>query len=751
MTFFSTRRVAALTALVATFFFASLAWADVDTPPSAHDSGIHVHGHPQTEVHLLTEYEEVRPGDRFRVGVLFTLEDDWHIYWENPGDAGLPTQINWEADEFEFGPLQWSAPGVYPEAGGELITFGYDGEVLLYSVVDVAEDASGDVELSATIEYLACRNECVGDEHQLSRTISIGEQIVPADGAVRKLFDDYAMQVPQRWDAVGIDARAEKTDDDRATLEIVLCDDASNCPDMDVVYEELEFAFVNTADSQAEVEVRSIDAHPTAPLGWELELDVLSEVPVEPLHLAGVIRLDDGHGAVLPVHIATPLLKAGHDFGDADDPSVAPDVPDEDSAPAPAPTDGDSPSLIYVLLLAFLGGLILNLMPCVFPVLAIKVSSFTELVQQERTSIYANAAAYTGGISASMLALGAVVVALRVGGTQVGWGFQFQQPMFLAVLSMVIVVFALNTFGVFQVSMKPGSLADTAEGSTGLKRSFAEGILAVVLATPCSAPFLGTAVGFALTANAATILLIFFVLGIGLASPFVALTLFPGAARLLPKPGPWMGHFKTVLGFALLAAAIWLVWIVGRLGGVDAMAQLMGFLAVLSLATWIFGLVQYRPRDRTKALSLATALVIVAAGAYLFFPLPDAAPTDKQPVVAAEDGPIHWIPWSKEEVDKQLDENRAIFVNFTADWCLTCKANERNTLQNDRVINAALANDVAMLKADWTDGDETIRAEIESFGKGGVPMYLFYAAGEEEPEVLPEVLTPQMLVNRFEN
>ncbi len=724
-------------------FAAPLAWADIEVPPSAYDSGIHEHGHAQTEVRLLTEYEQVRPGDEFRVGVLFRLEPDWHIYWENPGDAGLPTQISWGAEGLDIKDLQWSAPGVYPEADGTLTTFGYDGEVLLFSRAVVSDDATGSIELSADVEYLACRTSCLQDDHQLSRTITVGDEAVPADDEIRRLFDDYAMQVPQRADAVGIEAHAEKIDDESALLHIVLCEEETlDCPAMELVYEEVKYAFVTAAESEVLVDVAEITDHPTAHLGWTFELNLKKQHPIEPPQLSGVFRLDDGYGSLLPIHVTTALMDAPYGADEAGE--VA------DGTSPLTPVDDKPLSLFFVLIFAFLGGLILNLMPCVFPVLAIKVASFTELVQKDRQSIFANAAAYTGGITASMLALGLAVVGLQLGGTQVGWGFQFQQPLFLVALTIIIVLFALNTFDLFQVSVGANSLAEKAESTTGARRSFAEGILAVVLATPCSAPFLGTAVGFALTANAATILLVFVVLGLGLASPFVVLTMIPGAARILPKPGAWMGHLKTFLGFALLAAAIWLVWLVGRLAGVDAMGRVLGFLGALSMATWLFGVVQYRAWDKVKAFTVALAITIVAVAATLTFPIDATPPQRGGEVAAVEEGEIHWLEWSHDAVDEQRDAGRAVFVDFTADWCLTCQANLRNAIDTESVRESIADNDVAMFKADWTHPDETIRAEIESYGKAGVPMYLFYGPGDSTPEVLPELLTQGMLIERFQ-
>ena len=263
--------------------------------------------------------------------------------------------------------------------------------------------------------------------------------------------------------------------------------------------------------------------------------------------------------------------------------------------------------------LAFGGGLILNLMPCVFPVLAIKVTSFTNVVHESKSTILSHGAAYTGGIVGSMLALGLVVVGLRTAGKQVGWGFQFQEPLFIVALCVILVLFALNLFGVFEVSVGATDLADKAEHAHGLRRSVMEGILAVVLATPCSAPFLGTAVGFALASSAATILAVFAMLGFGLAAPFVVLTLSPGWAKILPRPGTWMVVLKQLLGFALLGTVIWLFWILGQTVGVDGLVQLLIFLSVVALAAWFYGTIQYKYEGGAKIAMTSLALVALAA------------------------------------------------------------------------------------------------------------------------------------------
>jgi thiol:disulfide interchange protein DsbD len=405
-----------------------------------------------------------------------------------------------------------------------------------------------------------------------------------------------------------------------------------------------------------------------------------------------------------------------------------------------------------VLLLAFLGGMILNLMPCVFPVLALKVSSFTNIVHESKRGIVAHGMAYTAGIVGSMLLLAGVVIGLRVGGTQVGWGFQFQQPHFLAALIVILVLFALNLFGVFEVAVRAQNLHDKAQETSGVRRSVWEGVLAVVLATPCSAPFLGTAVGFALASGPLTIIAVFAALGLGLAAPMVVLTLVPGWAKLLPKPGMWMSHLKTFLGFALIGSAIWIFWLLGRQTGVDAMAAMLRFTAVLGLAAWIVGLVQFQQFSARKIAALAVAVAALATAGYLAFPLkiapPDSASGGESGV--EKSGGIVWRDWSEEAVAAALKAGRPVFVDFGADWCLTCKVNEKNAIETDPVREAIAEYDVATFYADWTNPDERIRKKLAEYGKAGVPFYLVYSPDNPAEGVpLPEVLTSEMLVEAF--
>ncbi len=754
-------------ALVLLVVGASPAFAQIDVPASARGEGAMQDGKPHVDVRLIYDHQEVKPGDTIRVGVLFNMNKDWHIYWENPGDAGLPTRVEWKSDGLDFGPLQWSAPGLYSESGGEWTTFGYDGEVVLYSDAVVKDGVSGSIDIEADITYLACQNACVPGEHALTRTLRVGEQSVRADKVEYGMFETYSLQVPRPASALGLEVRALAGKEvaaesgvrrGNAVLEVVACEGpGAACPEMEISYEQLEYAFVTTGKSGLTVRVLAVEPHPTVYRGWVLSLETKLLAGATPggaldsTRLAGVLRILDAKEVLIPVSIDTVLQGSTIEslprfealFQGASVSSAGSSSTSGNSA-------GESTSLLYVLVMAFLGGMILNLMPCVFPVLAIKVTSFTELAHKERSGVVRNGMAYTAGITSSMLTLGLVVVGLRMAGQQVGWGFQFQQPIFLAGLAAVIVLFAMNTFDLFQVTLNPpGKLNASGKESEGLSRSFGEGVLAVVLATPCSAPFLGTAVGFALTASSFSILLIFLVLGLGLAAPFVALTLIPGASKVLPRPGEWMNYLKSFLGFALLGTGVWLVWLVGRLAGVDAMGRVLVLLGALSMASWIFGLVQFRLWGRAKVLGLVAALAIVGSAGMFALPL------ERGEVVGAgeqsSNDPVEWITWNQANIDAELAAGRPVFVVFTADWCLTCKMNEKTAIFDSAVLESVEKNNIAMLKGDWTRPDEAIRAELAAHGKGGVPMYLLYTPGKAgAPELLPELLTAGMLIERFE-
>ena len=762
------RQLVGLLAMGVVLGVASPAAAWFEVPESARAEGALHDGDERVETWLLVDAEQVAPGDTVRVAVAVSMDQGWHIYWKNPGDAGVPTDIRWRSDQMSFGPLKWSAPELFSESGGELTVFGYADRVLLFSEAKVSEEASGGVTVSAKIDYLACSNACMPGHSRLTRTIPVGGTTERTDSKVLAALDKYSGRVPQRARDYGLETEITygrkplaPGEEFEAALEVVACGEATeSCADWRPIWSDRTHAFITDEVSRADVEVADVRQHPDAELGWvyHLEGTVREETSGTKELLSGVVRFRDAGGTAIPIFVreALPFSRRSDGATEVDSPMLSLQTPSVKSAAGSEAASGSgaggggSPiSLGWALLMAFVGGVILNLMPCVFPVLALKVTSFTRVVRESRTGILAHGAAYTGGVVGSMLALASVVIGLRAAGTQVGWGFQFQQPAFPAILSGVVVLFALSLFDVYDVNVQATDLSQSTQQKSGVRRSIGEGILAVVLATPCSAPFLGTAVGFAFTGSALTIIAVFATLGLGLAAPFVALTLVPGWAKLLPDPGDWMKYLKEFLGFALFATAAWLLWLVGRQAGVDAMARVLGLLLVVALGAWVFGAVQYSGSALRKwGLTAATVVSIVGAGSFVF-PIEPAAEEATREAEAG--GEIDWKEWSREAVREQLEQGRAVFVDFTADWCLTCKVNERNAINAASVVETAREENVVMLKADWTNGGEEIRRELQRHGKAGVPMYLVYSPdAPDEPVVLPEVLSADRLVGAFE-
>jgi thiol:disulfide interchange protein DsbD len=477
----------------------------------------------------------------------------------------------------------------------------------------------------------------------------------------------------------------------------------------------------------------------TAPGSFQVKGEASADVPKDAPRFTGVLRLGAAGGDFQALEVDVPLAPMVAAPAGAAVAKVAPlprvKLPAKAAAPASEPV-----GLGLALLFAFLGGAVLNLMPCVFPVLALKAYGFTRLVQEGQGRVAPHAAAYAGGILATMLALAAVVLGVRTAGQSVGWGFQFQEPLYIAAVSGVLVAFALNLFGVFHVGADGTALASKVDATHGLGRSAGEGVLAVLLATPCSAPLLGTAVGFAFAAGAGTVVAIFLALGLGLALPFCALVLVPGLLQKLPRPGAWMERFKQLLGFALLATTVWLVWVMGGLAGVDGMARLLTFLVAVGLGAWLYGQAQGARGGRRLA-GVVAAVGVLAGVGLVSLRFQEAGPRVRAAAVASGQ------PWSEAAVAAALKAGQPVFIDFTADWCLTCKFNERTVLARDDVREAFAKHNVAFFVADWTQRDELIRQKLAAHGRAGVPMYLMVSpAAPDAPEVLPELLTVERVV-----
>jgi thiol:disulfide interchange protein DsbD len=396
---------------------------------------------------------------------------------------------------------------------------------------------------------------------------------------------------------------------------------------------------------------------------------------------------------------------------------------------------------LTAIALGWLGGLVLNLMPCVLPVLAIKLTALAALAERSRREQLAHAAAYAAGIALSMLALAAVVVGLRVAGTSVGWGFQLQEPGFLLAICALLVAFAQNLFGAFEIAVDASRLGAIGSHAPGAARSFFDGLLAVALATPCSAPFLGTAVGFAFASPAPVIAAIFLSIGLGLAAPFALAAASPAIARRIPRSGAWMSPLRAALGGALLLTAAWLLWVLGRVSGAAAVAPALVLLLAIAAACWGIGIAQRRGRALSGAVIAALLAAVAAPGIVVIRRAPEARAQPEAPAIARARA------FSAERVHESLAAGRPVFVYFTADWCLTCKVNERALA--DRRIEPELERlGYDVYRADWTRRDAAIQRALAALGRAGVPAYAVYApAAPDHPHLLPELLTADLLLD----
>jgi thiol:disulfide interchange protein DsbD len=736
------RAVPSPIALVLAFLLTSAlpAWGATDSRgESAYDEG-----EARVAAELLVDAAGVRPGEAVRVGVLFTMDPGWHIYWHHPGDSGGPTELHWRSPDAEVGPTLWPAPRAYREAD-VLTTYGYDGDVLLASDAVVAPTARDSWRLEAEASFIACQVQCIPGRIQLTRDVPVVKDAAPSPSSVRHRFALAAARVPQPPEALGIraEARTSQTpvrpgDAFQVALDITSCqDESAGCQPWQLSTDRVEAAFVpDPAKGATFVPLGLGSAPATDGAGFSLVLSgrVAQDAQDGVARLRGVLPLArEGRVA----HLA---VIAGTDDFTVVDP-LASAAGDDGHPTAATAVTGGALGIVRALLLALLGGLILNLMPCVLPVLTLKVFAVAELAHEGRGRVVQHGLAYLGGVLFSMLALAGGVVTLRAAGASVGWGFQFQEPVFIAAIGTLLVAFALNLFGVFEVTWQAAGPRLAAPGATpARRRSFFEGTLAVAVATPCTAPFLGTAVGFAFASSTPVIFTIFAAIGVGLALPFVLVTLVPGWARFVPRPGAWMLRVRAGLGFALLATVAWLLWVMGRAAGVDAQAFLLAALVGVAFLLWIFGSLQAAGRAGTaRGVALGTAVVV--AGALASLPLAPAPGTGSR-VAAGATGIDAWDAYDPAAIVRERAAGRPVFVDFTADWCITCQVNESAVLASEAVQAELAAWNFATFKADWTLPDEEIGRALAARGRAGVPMYLVYPSDPStEAVLLPELLT----------
>ena len=694
---------------------------------------------PHSEARLAVETTSARPGTSLSVGLVIMLDPGWHTYWRNPGDSGSEAILEWTLPPgLTAGPVQWPRPERVPYP--PLMSYAYHGQVMLLTDVAVGEGVPpGSVaRLQVRASWLACQEICLPAEDTLVAEIPVLDVPPTPDPGLRDEFAATRALLP--LEAPGWQARAIETPAGY-TLEL------RSPPGWSARPADLYFF---PADPTA---VDHVEPQEPAWDGDVLRLQLLrSAYNTGPAALEGVLVRSDGGGfdagGSRPALAVTAPVAAAASLDGLSSPVTGGTVPG---------------TLLVALALAFAGGLLLNLMPCVFPVLSLKIMGFVRHAGGDPGRTRRHALAFAAGVVLSFLALAGALLAVRAAGAQVGWGFQLQSPPIVAFLCALLFVLGLVMIGVVEPGLSLTRLGSVGAGEERYPDSFLTGVLAAAVATPCTAPFMGAAVGAALVRPAAEGLAIFAALGAGMATPYVVLSSWPALLERIPRPGPWMETLKQALAFPMFAVSVWLVWVFGLQTGVGGAAALLGALTAVAFGCWVLGrwpasTTHGRARAATRAVALIAFLA--AAGAAwrasrtepVAFAAPDVAAG--APPAAGADGEAvpRWETFGDgSAIPAHRRAGRAVFVDFTAAWCISCQVNERVVLSSRRVVDAFRERGVALVKADWTRRDPQITRALASFGRSGVPLYVLSPADPEtEPELLPAVLTYGIVLEALE-
>lgn len=671
---------------------------------------------PHVRAELVAQAPEgVAPGKPLTLGLLLRHEPEWHTYWLNPGDSGLPTQLQWTLPEgVDAGEIAWPVPRKIPI--GTLANYGYEGEVLLpvpMTVSSLFAPAPGQTQASFELHasWLICRMECVPEEGTFSLQLPLEGTTALHAAAFTAAQEAHPRELPAASSSAHVEGEA-------LALQVHGLPAEWQGKKLDVFPETPEV--VHTAGEPTQGWEGAV---------WKASVPLSPERAASPELMPVVLALAGrGERVRLPVTGEWPPLQELPVLFSTPQPAAsAPPV-----APAAPAALAAAPMGTWLLALggALLGGLLLNLMPCVFPILAVKVVGFARHGGHLRAQRIGGLA-YTVGVVLSFLALGSLMLALRSAGQAVGWGFQLQSPLVVALLTTLFTLIGLNLAGLFEVGMLLPSRWLTAQARHPVTDAFLTGVLTVAVASPCTAPFMGASLGLTLTLPAWQALGIFAVLGLGLAAPYLLASTWPAVARLLPRPGAWMQTFQHLLAFPMFATVVWLVWVLGQQSGIDGAAALLALLVVLALAVWSLGL-----RGRTR---WVLAPLSIAAGAWLVLALGPKVVEMHEPVIAQARQAGGWQAWRPGLPEELLAKGQPVFVDYTAAWCVTCQYNKKATLSNAEVRQDFATRNVALLEADWTRQDPAITASIASFGRSGVPLYVLYAPGKT-PVVFSEIL-----------
>jgi thiol:disulfide interchange protein/DsbC/DsbD-like thiol-disulfide interchange protein len=674
-----------------------------------------------THVHatLVAADASVQPGHPLTAALRLVHDEHWHTYWVNPG-TGLATTVNWKLPPgWKAGEIQWPAPHVLRDRTGMIVGQGYEGDLLLPVVLTPpAALGGGSVTLNADVDWLMCEDVCIPGSASLTLTLPVNPNAPQPDAAWADKIKATLAALPRtdaHWTATA--TRAGKT----VTLTVIPTSADSHQPtDLRFFAEDGLIAYDQPQPSKSDGKG-----------GFVLTLPVAAEAPPNATRLLGVLTSENGwlaDGSLRGLKIDTPFSTA--------------------TAAVPAAAVSSPPAnkttFASTLLFAFIGGLILNLMPCVFPVLGIKILGFVNQAGHQRGRVVAHGFIFALGVLLSFWTLAGVLAVLRASGDQLGWGFQLQSPIFVYGLAVLMLVFGLNMSGVFEFGLRATAVGSELQSKSGYAGSFFSGVLATVVATPCSAPFLAPVLGAALAVSTAESFTIFTFIAIGLALPYLLLSIFPHAVKLLPRPGAWMETFKQVMAFPLYATTAYLVWVLAAQTGDEGFRNVLFSLVLVAMAVWMYGRWNAPGASPGRARFAVCSLIVVGTlGLWVGWP----RTTNAAEMKATGAPEIVWEAWSPEAVAKLQAENRIVYVDFTARWCATCQTNKRLVFHNDEVLKYFADHKIATLRADWTNRDARITAELAKYNRSAVPFNLIWLPGKTQPVVLPELLTASTVLD----
>ncbi len=681
---------------------------------------------------LVSSVDAVYPGEQITVGLHQRIAPHWHTYWINPGDSGLATTLEWTLPAGSVaGDIQWPAPRRFTQ--GPVTNYGYENEVTLLTSVRVPANASPGVSfpVQAKAKWLVCREVCIPQEATLNLALPViapGGARSEGQALIKQAHEQLPVQANWAAEAVlqtggGVALRIPKV-----SIHWAGATDVWFYPD--------EWGRISHNAPQP----RQDDDQQ----GSVIQLTAGDSAATAGQVLKGVLVVSEGEGQALvrKSYWVSATVKPGA----LGTPTATP------LATAPS-TSTQPPDLTLgsALVLALLGGLVLNLMPCVFPVLSIKALALLNHGDQTPRQARVHGLVYTAGVLSSFALLGGLLVALKAGGSQVGWGFQFQSPVFVLAVAYLMFAVGLSLSGVFTIGGSVTGVGSSLASRGGYGGSFFTGVLATVVATPCTAPFMGGAIGFALGQPTAVLMAVFLSLGLGLALPYLLLSWWPRLQRWLPPPGVWMERVKQAFAFPMYGAAVWLVWVLAQQAGVDAVAVALGGLLVIALAAWVYDSSRASQPALRHVGTFAAGVFLAAALGGGYVGIRSGASANPGTSFETKTGPgsekASWEPYSAGRLNELRTKGQPVFVNLTAAWCITCLVNERVALSRPSVVDAFKASGITYLKGDWTNQDPEISRVLSEFGRSGVPLYVLYPEGlQSKPIVLPQILTPDLVL-----